>query len=606
MSKRRADFQLDRDGRHKAIEEELDRKAQEDKFSSNQLSSANIAGRKIAKLRKPLNKPEEPSQPQPAVNVFANLMKHSNKFSSVLLPEPSEEVEKMTKFKAINFNFSQKINESIKEDPQCNLTKACEKYLEYAKQALSPSATPESNEVPQVKETPFKNFKPQLSKPVAAPNNTFEQLKKLKPTSEKPSITELPTSDEEAEKPEIKGPQFTLSSDIVVKKPAFVFGEALAKKQAAEVDSDDSDVAEVPKGPTFTFGGKVEDPIFKVGKKEEVKEAKPTFSNVLPTSSKESAASKAPAFSFNLGDNSKQDTKLPLVSKSNETNSAEPAAFTFNLGNKKTEEKPPATTLFNFGAKEDKPKEVPSFTFGKPAVANPGSTFSFSKPVESEVKPAATFSFNKPSETKAAPASTFSFGNPQSAPEKHTGFGATTSFSFGKKEENSDTSSSAPTSNFKFALPFNQNTKAEKTEEVAAPADNEEEKQEQLNLENNEEETENLLYTQKAQLKVYQPENKESPYTTKGVGMFKILQSKEDDKKYRFLLRTEGMGNIILNTYIIAGVKYEQIPQRKKTVKMPIFNHETKKIETHLLNVKTEEDASEIIKVIENAQANMK
>ena len=87
---------------------------------------------------------------------------------------------------------------------------------------------------------------------------------------------------------------------------------------------------------------------------------------------------------------------------------------------------------------------------------------------------------------------------------------------------------------------------------------------------------------------------------------FKILQSKEDDKKYRFLLRTEGMGNIILNTYIIAGVKYEQIPQRKKTVKMPIFNHETKKIETHLLNVKTEEDASEIIKVIENAQANMK
>ena len=258
MSKRRADFQLDRDGRHKAIEEELERKSQEDKFSLSQLSSANTSGRKIAKLRKPLNKAPVPAseQPQPAVNVFANLMKHSNKFSSVLLPEPSEEVEKMTKFKAINFNFSKKITESIKEDPQCNLTKACEKYLEYAKQALSgpASATPEVKEVPQVKETPFKNFKPQLSKPVVAPNNTFEQLKKLKPNSEKPSITELPTSDEEADKPEIKGPQFTLSSKPVAKKPAFVFGEALAKKQAAEIDSDHSDVAEQPKGPSFTFG----------------------------------------------------------------------------------------------------------------------------------------------------------------------------------------------------------------------------------------------------------------------------------------------------------------------------------------------------------------
>lgn len=88
--------------------------------------------------------------------------------------------------------------------------------------------------------------------------------------------------------------------------------------------------------------------------------------------------------------------------------------------------------------------------------------------------------------------------------------------------------------------------------------------------------------------------------------MFKILQSKEDSKKYRFLLRTEGMGNIILNTYIISAMTYEQIPQRKKTIKMPIFNNDTKKLETYLLTVKTEEDANEIIKVIENAQANMK
>ncbi len=58
MSKRRADFQLDRDGRH-IIEEELDRKAQEDKFFKSTII-CQYCRQKIGKLRKPLNKPEEP------------------------------------------------------------------------------------------------------------------------------------------------------------------------------------------------------------------------------------------------------------------------------------------------------------------------------------------------------------------------------------------------------------------------------------------------------------------------------------------------------------------------------------------------------------------
>lgn len=586
MSKRRADFQLDRDGRHKAIEEELDRKAEEGKFSANQLSSANTAGRKIAKLRKPLNKPEPAAPaaaPVPAVNVFANLMKHSNKFSSVLLPEPSEEVDKMTKFKAINFNFSQKVSDSIKEDPQCDLSKACEKYLEYAKEALTSSSTPESKETPPVKETPFKNFKPQLSKPAAPVSNSFEQLKKLKPASEKPSITELPTSDEESEKPEIKGPQFTLSNKPVAKKPAFVFGAALAKKQAAEKDSDESDVEE-PKGPTFTFGGQVKDPVFKLEKKEEV-----------VTTEVEPKPAEKPKFTFNLGDNKKEES-TPAASEGAST-------FKFNLNNTKPEERQPASTLFNFGAKDDQPKSVPTFNFGKPAESKPASTFSFGKPADSDANPIPTFSFNKPKdETKPA---AFSFGKPQQS-ENTSAFGTAKTFSFDKKEESNKVQGSLPTSNFKFSLPFNQTKAEEQPKEEQAPVEGDEEKQEPLKLDENEEQTENLLYSQKAQLKVYQPENKESPYTTKGVGMFKILQSKEDSKKYRFLLRTEGMGNIILNTYIISAMTYEQIPQRKKTIKMPIFNNETKKLETYLLTVKTEEDANEIIKVIENAQANMK
>lgn len=588
MSKRRADFQLDRDGRHKAIEEELDRKAEEGKFSANQLSSANTAGRKIAKLRKPLNKPEPAalapaSDPVPAVNVFANLMKHSNKFSSVLIPEPSEEVDKMTKFKAINFNFSQKVSDSIKEDPQCDLSKACEKYLEYAKEALTSSSTFETKENPPVKETPFKNFKPQLSKPATPVNNSFEQLKKLKPASEKPSITELPTSDEESEKPEIKGPQFTLSNKPVAKKPAFVFGAALAKKQAAEKDSDESDVEE-PKGPTFTFGGQVKDPVFKFEKKDEKASTEVTHK-----------VAEKPKFTFNLRD-SKNETSKPAATDGAST-------FKFNLNDTKSEDKQSANTLFNFGAKDDQPKSVPTFNFGKPAESKPASTFSFGAPADSKATPVPTFSFNEPAEEKKPAA--FSFGKPQQSENTST-FGMAKTFSFDKKEESTNAQGTLPTSNFKFSLPFNETKVEDQSKEEQAPAEGNEEKQEPLKLDENEEQTENLLYSQKAQLKVYQPENKESPYTTKGVGMFKILQSKEDSKKYRFLLRTEGMGNIILNTYIISAMTYEQIPQRKKTIKMPIFNNDTKKLETYLLTVKTEDDANEIIKVIENAQANMK
>ncbi len=73
------------------------------------------------------------------------------------------------------------------------------------------------------------------------------------------------------------------------------------------------------------------------------------------------------------------------------------------------------------------------------------------------------------------------------------------------------------------------------------------------------------------------------------------------------MLRTEGMGNIILNTYIIAGVKYEQIPQRKKERSKCQFSITKQRNGSHLLNIKGFRKLQvKIIKVIENAQANMK
>lgn len=681
MAKRRAEYQIDRDGGHLDVEAKLQKEAEEQNLRPTGLIPGGVQGRKIAKLR--TNK----FGSNPSTTNESNGSTGGFSFFGAKKPTTTNtsEDENLAKFKAINTNFVNKINESFKKDPSCILSNICEKYLEYANQnkktvdSKLPTNTSATSAVPnftfntskpvEQKQTPFANFKANTSnnsnisgnmdsnkKNVAVEetdkpkHNPFGQFKFTKPAAEKASITELPSSDSESEsdkevdnvkKPvEIKGPQFTLTAKPIVKNPTFAFGEALKKKQAAEIDSDDSDVAEEPKGPTFNFTGTINDSTFKFTKKEEENEKKdvpatttavvaatPTFSfgtkKPEEETSKPTENNNKPAFSFGI-------TSAPLTKKTEELPKPATTAPVFNFGAKKdTTETKTTAPVFNFGAKQqDSTTSKPTFSFGlnKSEAKKEETNTAIEK--APEAKPQFSFNLNNKAPASETTKPTFNFGNTNTTAATTSGkvgFGNTTSFSFGKKDEDKTADSSETNKpNFTFNLPFNQNKTAPtptiatpaatpgsvpqppKTETTAVSEQDEGGKQETPNLENSEEENENVLYTKKAKLMLFQPDNKETPYLTKGLGMFKILQSKEDKKKVRFLLRSEGMGHVILNTYILPSVNYEQFPSQPSAVKLPIVNGETKKFETFLLRVKTGDDGKDIVNVINKAKEDMK
>lgn len=647
MAKRRAEYQLDRDGGHLEIEAELSRKADEENTKPSAFMQGGIPGRKIAKLRTNRFSGDQ------SANISATKPVSGFSFTeakNVSLPSglgESANDDKLAKFKAINLNFANKINKSINEDPCCILSTICEKYLEYASQAAkdfskqtapisATAGTPNfiipSSKPVESKPTPFAGFKlnnnkvqnaetdNQTNEKTEPKHNPFGAFKFAKPPSEKASITELPSSGSDSEKEteaakktiEIKGPQFTLATKPTVKNPAFAFGETLKKKQAAEVDSDDSDVAEEPKGPSFNFTGTIKDSAFTFAKKNDVEKQEPQVSTA------------APVFSFGAKE-PKQTANSELIKPT------VPTGFAFGKAEEK-KETPTVVPAFTFGAKSEAvTNEKPAFNFGATtqAVSNDKPAFNFGLKKDSEkkeedkpagntetVKPQFSFGTNNNNTVAENSKPSFSFGGASSAPStiiNKTGFGNTTSFSFEKKEEDKSSNSTPSESskpNFTFNLPFNQNkpTLASSATPAitSAGSEQEEDKQDALNLESNEEENENVLYTKKAKLMLFQAEDKQNPFLTKGLGMFKILQSKENKKKVRFLLRSEGMGHVLLNSYILPSVSYEQFPNQPAAVKLPIVNSETKKFETFLLRVKTGDDGKDIVDVINKAKEDMK
>ncbi|XBW38236.1 hypothetical protein QEN19_003825 [Hanseniaspora menglaensis] len=676
MAKRRAEYQLDRDGGHLEIEAELQKRDEHDSISGTGFNQGAIQGRKIAKLRtsKFGNAGTSVSQENPDTSnsnpVSSFAFTGYSKPSTASLPAlTGDEDDNVAMFKAINKNFSQKINESIAKDPSCILSAICEKYLQYVKGNQPPVSLPKSispinTGAPsfafnsqalnaEKKPTPFANFKvnsavtstetTENSNEKGGKHNPFGQFKLNKPAAEKASITELSSSGSECEDDkksvEIKGPQFTLSTKPTIKNPAFAFGEALKKKQAEEVDSDDSDIAEEPKGPTFNFTGTIKDSAFKISK---------------PLNQKTSVTA-APIFSFGSNKSAETAVEEPFKPKNDvpvlsfgsskavdasEKKEIKPPVFSLSAASGASKDelavKPSSTPVFSFGAKKDdeaKPTSMFNFGINKQDGDVPKPTFSFDLKKEStndeiksqepktETKSQFSFNLNNTKSDVQTAKPTFNFGklstSTTAASTSKIGFGNTTSFSFAKKDDENTGSSIATETqkpNFSFNLPFNQNntsspasgTQTVINNSVEVSEEKEDEAQKPTNLENNDEENENVLYTKKAKLMLFDPENKENPYVTRGLGMFKILQSIDDKKKVRFVLRSEGMGNVLLNTYIIPSVTYSQFPNQPSAVKLPVVNSETKKFETFLLRVKTGDDGKDIVDVINKAKEDMK
>lgn len=502
--------------------------------------------------------------------------------------------------------------------------------------------------------------------PVEKSNNIFNIGQEKKPEDDKmvPSFSFgiKKTEENNDNKPNEK-PAFTFgqSSTTPVTKPSF--GGSFAKPM--ETSSNDKSETKTPTSafsfnkpaqtkeaeatpdkPTsaFNFLSK-QVPTSAVNKEEK----KPAFS-FAPASNPTTTT--APSFSFGTKttETTKDNSVFGLATSSQADNKKEnetPVSASGQLAT--TEEKKPAFTFaqtnsvskpsFNFGQTKDvesKENNKPSFTFGKPVTSDVTEkvdtkpSFSFGQPTsstsstEDKSVPKPSFSFGQPTSTSSITADktdskpSFSFGiNNTSAPAP--------SFSFGKPADNSTTASTNPSGGFKFSLPFEQKTTPATTENAKDEDDKSESQPKQENtttatdnepkddiadtetstpvdLQNGEED-EIKLFAQRAKLMVFNPETKK--YDSQGVGEMKLLQKKEDKTKIRLLCRSDGMGNILLNTAVVKSFNYTPlVAEKEEMVKTPTVGADGK-LTTYIVRFKQKADGRSFIKSIEDAKKDM-
>lgn len=426
---------------------------------------------------------------------------------------------------------------------------------------------------------------------------------------------------------------------------AFSFGVVKAKEESTEpketaklsfgfnqnVAEDDAEKTSIK--PQFTFGS-VTNPT------EKTIEAPKSAFTFGATSTNAEAGSDVPktAFSFTQSKPSEQPSS-----------EAPKPAFSFGNTNTATENKSEATkSAFNFGnlgsdsGKSEEVEKKSAFSFSttnsttNSNIEAPKSAFSFSstkhedaKDQDSTTKPKFSFNIGNSATENAASPPSFSFGKPagtqdnDSAKKPAFTFGvsastgvSTPSFSFGNTK--SDNGKIPPSGGFKFSLPFEQKTGSSKpaitetliNEEQPSKTETNEESEKAdgvdtskpIDLQNGEED-ENVLFSQRSKLMVFNPETK--AYDSKGVGEMKLLQRKDNSGKVRLLCRSDGMGNILLNTSVIKSFKYTALSETAENlVKVPIVDAGGN-LTTYVVKFKQKSDGRAFIKAIEDSKKDM-
>lgn len=445
---------------------------------------------------------------------------------------------------------------------------------------------------------------------------------------------------------EIKGPQFTFSG--TVKSDVFKLkkSDESETKEEPKEETKEEPKEEKKAMPKFSFGSN----------------PNPFSSTTSTAATKESSSNdqtnettSKPTFSFgnNQGATEKKD----------DDSATKPLKFSFSAPSKS--ENPQETEggekpSFTFGATKPNPFTASSsgFSFGKPTATpstdeKPSFTFGTSKPSESTTDSKASFTFVAPatkenekekednaSETKK-PSLSFNFSNNTGAPTSAFSFGTAApktddstesskpsggftfgqakapAFSFGKTNTETDNKTSSttnpPSAGFKFSLPFNQTTNSseeKKTTESTSTATTIEETNKteeatddsgskQMSLQNGEED-EVPLFTQRSKLMTVNTET--NGYDSRGVGELKLLQRKDDKSKIRLLCRSDGMGNILLNTALVKSFKYAPLTaDNENLVKIPTID-ESGKLVTYVARFKQKADGRLFVKSIEDAQ----
>ncbi len=555
-------------------------------------SKEKMARRKIAHFKSRLHT----GFGAPGVNPLS-----SNKIDAAAHPaHPSSAksaITEATQLKSLNANFLKAVNDSLQVNPVADLYPILQKYTDYYKKVengelevknpsllkvdVKPIANNESS-VFKFGDFTKKNDKPTKSETTLKPqvNNAIDQ----------DNDVSLSDEAEEVKKETVSGPKFTLNALPTSKDYGFKFGSV--PKKSGESDDEESK----SKGPTFKITPELSKPdpnaVFKFAaapkKKEEEEEKK-----VEPVSHVSSLPSK-PAFSFSHTENPQSAEKLEKSTAPPTTpgfSFAKPSStFGNNVNNKNADEQPKKSeesgtkSSFTFGGNTSTSNEsgFSGFKFGTgnslassadSAKPSSGSAFKFSVPSADSSKPSTGFTFG------SAPANTNS--NP---------FGGSNSSSFG----------------FSFTAPSG---------ESKAPADAADvKKQDEDNVKGNfavvkmtekvdvktGEEDENAIFTKRTKLSKFNPENKEKPYETVGVGELKVLVN-EKTKKSRILVRSDGNGNILLNVSILKDLTFSLIGPKKNILRIPAVTSGGK-MEIYIAQVKTGEDGSTLLKKVQDCQ----
>ena len=205
---------------------------------------------------------------------------------------------------------------------------------------------------------------------------------------------------------------------------------------------------------------------------------------------------------------------------------------------------------------------------------------------------------NNTTETPAQPVSVLFSGTPQKAPN--------IGFNFGFTPANPTVASLAPPSNEASAVTSRATTPGvttgesanESTADAQGEEDEGEDRQIDLTAGGPGEEDEDVVFEIKAKAMVY--DRPSSKWDVKGVGFLRVLKNR-DTGKTRVLMRQDPSGKVMLNASLTWRLTYES-PQSKH-VRFP-FASESGRLEAWTLRVGKDEDAKELVKVLEENKSN--
>ncbi|ODV80219.1 uncharacterized protein CANTADRAFT_25892 [Suhomyces tanzawaensis NRRL Y-17324] len=468
---------------------------------------------------------------------------------------------------------------------------------------------------PTVKNSPF-SFGPKPAKKVDSdsdseseieikgPTFTFDkQIKdnvfKLEPTTSKASIPQQ--SQAEAKPAALFGASTT--SKLDQPQPSFSWGSS-APKSAFSLGSkaDATKEPEVPQKQAFNF----QPSSTSISEKEE--SAKPLSTNLG------SSASPTPLLFGSKPENKAekvQDKPLfnfkPSVTNESSTASSDTSKPLFNFTSTNSSNDKPATAgLFSFptlnllplGSSEKKDEAPKPFSFASTEKKDTTNLFSIT-PTEKKDEAPKPFVFGTSGDSSKPFA--FGSGNTSSGLVKPANGGLFGSSNNGGLFGGSTNGGGV----------FGSNGSAGKKDEVEDEKVPEEETggdfkpvaqlaSEKIDTPNTGEEGEEVLYTKKAKLMLFDPENKELPYVNKGLGDLKLLKNTQTQKS-RVLIRADGGLRILLNAAVSKDFTYSTIGNGSM-VRFPTIKPEDKKLETFVIKVKTPADGEELLQSINGAK----